>query len=68
MLRRGGSPLAEMLDLIGDFNPDLLVLSAELRPAHPDRPFLGPFVEQILADTAINVAVICVPAAWRRPR
>ena len=66
VLRRGTSPLAEMLEVVRDFEPDLVVLSAELRPGHPDRPFLGPFVERMLEDTSTDVVVIGVPPSWRR--
>ena len=68
VVRRGVSPAAEIVALIGELRPDLVVLGTELRPGLPDRPFLGHFVEQVLDQVEVNVAVVTAPAAWLASR
>ncbi|MDP9398199.1 MAG: universal stress protein [Actinomycetota bacterium] len=64
VVRHAVSPAAEIVALIGELEPDLVVLGTELRPGPPGRPFLGHLVEQVLAQAEANVAVVVAPPSW----
>lgn len=64
VVRHAVSPAAEIVALIGELEPDLVVLGTEPRPGLPGRPFLGHLVEQVLAQAEANVAVVVAPASW----
>ena len=64
MVLHGISPAAEIIRLIEELEPDLVVLGAELRPGLPGLAFLGHFVEQVLAEVGCNVAVVAAPQTW----
>jgi nucleotide-binding universal stress UspA family protein len=67
VLRRGASPAAEVLTLVDELRPDLVVVGSQLHPGTADRPFLGHFTEQVLAGVSARVAVVAVPQRWRAP-
>ncbi len=67
VLRRGASPAAEVVTLVDELRPDLVVVGSQLHPGTPDRPFLGHFTEQVLAAVSAHVAVVAVPQSWRAP-
>ena len=65
VLRHGPTPAAEIVALARELQPDLVVLGSQLHPGTSDRPFLGHFTEQVLAEVPANVAVVAVPQTWR---
>ncbi len=65
VLRHAASPAAEVVALSRELQPDLVVLGCQLHPGPSDRPFLGHFTEQVLAEVHANVAVVAVPQTWR---
>ena len=65
VLRHGPSPAAEIVALARELQSDLVVLGSQLHPGTSDRPFLGHFTEQVLAEVPANVAAVAVPQTWR---
>ena len=65
IIRETDSRADAIVDLAGEVNADLVVLSAELQ-AVAGEPFLGALVEEVVAEAAgrFTVAVVAVPPRW----
>ncbi|SDQ77762.1 cation:proton antiporter [Quadrisphaera sp. DSM 44207] len=64
VLLHGSNPAAEIIRLVEEEQPDLVVLGTDLRAGGSGEPFLGYAVEQVLQAVDVNVAVVAAPHAW----